>query len=91
MPGGFRSFANEINSKVPTYDNFKSNFKGSPQKKRPAESLDPSVKTESLDYVSEAQQWEKYQFDLNQKVKNQRDSIKKMEERAQGSRMKSFE
>lgn len=71
MPGGFRSFANEINSKVPTYDTFKSNFKGSPQKKRPAESADPSAtKAESLDYVSESQQWEKYQFDLNQKVKN---------------------
>lgn len=61
MPGGFRQFANEINSKVPTFDNYKSNFKGSPQKKRPTESTEPSaVKTESLDYVSESQQWEKY-------------------------------
>ena len=50
-----------------------------------------ATKTDTLDYVSEAQQWEKYQFDLNQKVKNQRDLIKKREERASHSRMKSFE
>ena len=62
---------------MPTFDNFKSTHKGSPmhpKKRRPiGESMDFSAskpdrgQLDSL--VSESQQWEKYQYDLIQKVK----------------------
>lgn len=49
------------------------------------------MKDNKLDFASESQQWEKYYYDLNTKVKNQREFIKKMDDRQSKMRMKSFE
>ena len=63
---------------MPTYDNFKQDFKGSPGKQRKAQKdsnqgdmFDASAnknertKEQMAASASESQQWEKYYFDLN--------------------------
>lgn len=100
MPGGFRSFANDINSKgpgrsiMPTYDNFKQDFKGSPGKVRKPQkdsnqgdmfntsaNKNERTKDDMAASASEGQQWEKYFYDLNQKVKSQRETIRNMDDK----------
>ena len=119
MPvGGFRSFANEINSKgpsssvMPTYENFRKDFKHSPKTVKKRNSTSHEQNTYHTDYMhstdftgrgltdktdripgatEERHQWEKYFFDLNHKVKSQRDLIKKMDSKLLRMRQKSFD
>ena len=52
MPGGFRQFANDINNKgpggslMPTYDNFKKNFK-----QKNTQSLSPGAKNKKKEGI----------------------------------------
>ena len=104
MPG-FRQFANDINKSantgaaMPTYDNFKKDFKGgkSGSKPRKVQQEDSSGfgggfdRLPALKNQSEILHWEKYFFELNAKVKEQRESIKKYDERLERIRNKNFE
>lgn len=80
---------------MPTYDNFKQDFSKnnrrgaySTSKRKPqSESMDFGNDLGKLDRINavanqhENQYWEKYFFDLNSKVKAQRDAIKKADEK----------
>lgn len=86
---------------MPTYDNFKKDNKFSPAKSRSKKPMrdDTEIsgtkadkqKEASAAWASEQKHWEKYNMDLVHKVKNQRDLIKKMDEKQEKHRARCFE
>lgn len=101
---GFRQFANDINSKqrgmgVPTFDNFRKDFKTGGRNTKFHNSISMGIgdrrnETFAHDFkatIQESAQWEKYFFDLQQKVKQQRENIKQTDINQEKKRQRSFD
>ena len=83
---------------MPTYDNFKQDFKNKKSVLKPKKKINDGdmgssafERVPALQNQNEILHWEKYLFDLNARVKMQRETIKKHDQKMDKQRQKLFE